>query len=218
MTATSIVRQKITLDDVKPIVMRRITMRFGVRLDRLHTIVQAAMGWSNSHLWEFRAGGIGWGPSGPDAGFGDGPLDARKAPLLRMLNDVGGKTIKYLYDFGDGWEHSIKIERIFPDVPGLDQPFLLEATGRCPPEDIGGPGGYMAFLELSLIPCTAVTPNSPNVTALISIRTVSTSGNSKPTSAPLPSGRVRRSRRKTGGQKSHSFRLCARRASLPNSC
>ena len=63
-----------------------------------------------------------------------------------MLNNVGGKTIKYFYDFGDGWVHSIKIERIFPDVPGLDQPFLLEATGRCPPEDIGGPGGYMALL------------------------------------------------------------------------
>ena len=146
MTATSIVRLKINLDDVKPVVMRRITVRFGIRLDRLHTIVQAAMGWSNSHLWEFRAGGTGWGPSDPDVGFGDGPLDARKATLLRVLNDVGGKTIKYLYDFGDGWEHTIKIERIFPDVPGLDQPFLLEATGRCPPEDIGGPGGYMAFL------------------------------------------------------------------------
>ena len=51
-----------------------------------------------AHLWEFRAGGTGWGPSDPDAGFGDGPLDARKATLLRVLNDVGGKTIKYLYD------------------------------------------------------------------------------------------------------------------------
>ena len=146
MTATSIVRLKIKLDDVKPLVMRRITVRFGIRLDRLHTIVQAAMGWSNSHLWEFRAGGTGWGPSDPDAGFGDGPLDARKATLLRVLNDVGGKTIKYLYDFGDGWEHTIKIEKIFPDVPSLDQPFLIEASGRCPPEDIGGPRGYMAFV------------------------------------------------------------------------
>ena len=146
MTATSIVRLKITLDDVKPVVMRRITVRFGVRLDRLHTIVQAAMGWTNSHLWEFRAGGTGWGPRDAGYDFGDGPLDAGKATLLRVLNDVGGKTIRYLYDFGDGWEHTIKVEKIFPDVPGLDQPFLLEATGRCPPEDIGGPSGYMAYL------------------------------------------------------------------------
>lgn len=147
MTATSIVRLKITLDDVKPVVMRRITVRFGVRLDHLHTIVQAAMGWTNSHLWEFRAGGTGWGPRDADTDFGDGPLDARKATLLRVLNDVGGKTIRYLYDFGDGWEHTIKVEKVFPDVPGLNQPFLLEAIGRCPPEDIGGPSGYMAFIE-----------------------------------------------------------------------
>jgi hypothetical protein len=53
MSATSIIRLKITLDDVAPVVMRRVTVRFGIRLDRLHSVVQAAMGWSNSHLWEF---------------------------------------------------------------------------------------------------------------------------------------------------------------------
>jgi hypothetical protein len=147
MTATSIVRLKITLDDVEPVVMRRLTVRFGIRLDRLHMVLQAAMGWTNSHLWEFRAGGTGWGPRDPDGDFGDGPHDAAKATLLGVLSDVGGKTIKYLYDFGDGWEHTIKIEKIFPDVPGLAQPFLLEANGRCPPEDIGGPSGYAEFLE-----------------------------------------------------------------------
>jgi len=147
MTATSIVRLKITLDDVKPVVMRRVTVRFGIRLDRLHRVLQAAMGWTNSHLWEFRAGGTGWGPRDPQDDFRDGPHDATKATLLGVLSDVGGKTIKYLYDFGDGWEHTIKIEKIFPDVPGLAQPFLLEATGRCPPEDIGGPWGYAEFLE-----------------------------------------------------------------------
>jgi hypothetical protein len=155
MTAKSIVRLKITLDlpnacfqrVAKPIVMRRTTVRFGIRLDRLHAVVQAAMGWSDSHLWEFRAGGAGWGPRNPDFDVGDGPLDAAKATLLHVLNDVGGKSIKYLYDFGDGWEHTIKVEKVFPDVPGLPQPFLLEATGRCPPEDIGGPPGYAEFLE-----------------------------------------------------------------------
>ena len=59
MTATRIVRLKITLDDVEPVVMRRLTVRFGNRLDRLHRVLQVAMGWSNSHLWEFRAGGTG---------------------------------------------------------------------------------------------------------------------------------------------------------------
>lgn len=61
--------------------------------------------------------------------------------------DVGVKTLRYLYDFGDGWEHTIKIERITDTVPGVAYPRLIEATGRCPPEDIGGPWGYGEFLE-----------------------------------------------------------------------
>ena len=146
MGAKSIVRLKITLDRVEPVVMRRITVRFGVRLARLHKIIQAAMGWSSGHLWEFRAGGTGWGPR-DDYEFGDGPLDASKATLLSVIEDVGGKTIRYIYDFGDDWQHTIKVERIFADVPGLAQPFLLEATGRCPPEDIGGPQGYREMLD-----------------------------------------------------------------------
>src|SRR3546814_3109877 len=60
---------------------------------------------------------------------------------------VGAKTLKYLYDFGDGWEHTIKIERLVDAVPGVIYPRLIEATGRCPPEDIGGPWGYGDFLE-----------------------------------------------------------------------
>ncbi len=64
-----------------------------------------------------------------------------------MLEDVGARTLKYLYDFGDGWEHSILIERVTEAVPGMSYPFLVEATGRCPPEDVGGPWGYREFLE-----------------------------------------------------------------------
>jgi hypothetical protein len=59
MTSTAIARLKITLDDVKPAVQRRIEVPLKIRLDRLHLVFQAAMGWSNSHLYEIRAGGVG---------------------------------------------------------------------------------------------------------------------------------------------------------------
>ncbi|MBV9511441.1 MAG: plasmid pRiA4b ORF-3 family protein [Caulobacteraceae bacterium] len=68
---------KITLDDVEPTVMRRVVVPADIRLDRLHLIIQAAMGWTNSHLYEFRIGGAGWGEPDPD-GLYDGPLDAKK--------------------------------------------------------------------------------------------------------------------------------------------
>ena len=74
-------------------------------------------------------------------------MDAKKATLLAVLEDTGAKTLKYLYDFGDGWEHTIKIERIVDPEPDALYPRLLAAKGRCPPEDIGGPWGYGEFLE-----------------------------------------------------------------------
>ena len=145
MNPAAIARLKILLDDVKPVVMRRLEVPLSIRLDRLHLAIQAAMGWTNSHLYEIRAKDIGWGIPDPD--WGDGPLDARKARLIDVLEDVGTKTLKYLYDFGDGWEHTIKIERLIDPLPGIAYPRLIEAAGRCPPEDVGGPWGYAEFLE-----------------------------------------------------------------------
>ncbi len=147
MTVAPIARLKVVLDDVAPPVMRRLEIPLSLRLDRLHTVLQVAMGWTDSHLYEFRIKGIGFGIPDPYGGYGDGPLDARKATLLDAVEDTGAKSFKYLYDFGDGWEHSIKIERIAPAVDGLTYPRLIEATGRCPPEDIGGRWGYQEARE-----------------------------------------------------------------------
>lgn len=130
MSADDIARLKITLDNVEPVVLRRIEVPLGIRLDRLHLVIQAAMGWTNSHLYEIRAGDVGWGIPDPD--WGDGPLDAGKARLIDVIEDIGTKTMRYLYDFGDGWEHTIKIERVGPADRDATYPRLIEATGRCP--------------------------------------------------------------------------------------
>ena len=106
MTAAEIAHLRIKLDDVEPGVVRRIEVPLAIRLDRLHLLLQAAMGWANSHLYEFRARYIGWGIPDPD--FGDGPLDARKARLADIVEDTGLRSLKYLYDFGDGWEHTVR--------------------------------------------------------------------------------------------------------------
>jgi Plasmid pRiA4b ORF-3-like protein len=171
MSAASIARLKITLDDVKPAVLRRIEVPLTLRLDRLHLAIQSAMGWTNSHLYEIRAGDVGWGMTDPD--WGDGPLDARKARLIDVLEDVGTKTLRYLYDFGDGWEHTIKVERLLDPDPGVVYPRLIEATGRCPPEDIGGPWGTPSSSMRSASPSTSGTSNSKSGSPTNSIRTSS---------------------------------------------
>ena len=144
MTAASIAHLKITLDDVEPAVVRRVEVPLTIRLDRLHLVLQAAMGWTNSHLYEIRARDIGWGMPDPD--FGDGPLDASKARLIDVLEDVGVRSLKYLYDFGDGWEHSVRIERITDAVPGIAYPRLVEASRTLPT------GGCRRSLGISRLP------------------------------------------------------------------
>jgi hypothetical protein len=145
MTADTIARLKITLDDVKPDVWRRIEVPLSLKLDRLHLAIQAAMGWTNSHLFEIRAGDVGW--CIPDPDWPNGPLEARKVRLIDVLEDTGVKTLHYIYDYGDNWQHTIKIERLIDPIPGGTYPRLIDATGRCPPEDVGGWPGYEEFLE-----------------------------------------------------------------------
>jgi hypothetical protein len=89
---------------------------------------------------------VEWGIPDPHFAAGGQLVDARKARLYDIVRDTGAKTIRYLYDFGDDWQHVIKLERWFENTDTADMPFLLEASGRCPPEDVGGPGGYAAFL------------------------------------------------------------------------
>lgn len=143
----SIVCLKITLNHVKPAVTRRVEVPLDVKLSDLHLVIQAAMPWWNYHLYEFRAADIGWGVPDPDGSFGNDPLDARKATLRDVLEDTGVKSLTYLYDFGDGWEHKVEIEGIVEPEPGVASPRLLDARGRCPPEDVGGPWGYQEYLE-----------------------------------------------------------------------
>jgi hypothetical protein len=150
MSANIVARLKITLDDVKPLVLRRIEVPLNIRLDRLHLTIQAAVGWTNTHLYEIRARDVGWGIPDPD--WGGEPLDASKARLGDIIQDVGTKTLRYLYDFGDGWEHTIKIERLIDAIPGIAYPRLIEVAGRPPPEDIGGPLGYADLLAAIIDP------------------------------------------------------------------
>src|ERR1700758_236128 len=147
MPKPSLAVLKITLDDVAPKVTRRVVVPANIRLDRLHLIFQAVMGWTNSHLYEFRIGGGGWGIPDPD-GLYEGPMDAGKMRLDAALAEAGRKTFSYLYDFGDSWAHTIKVEKIMPAIDGASSYLLLDAAGRCPPEDCGGPPGYERLLEI----------------------------------------------------------------------
>lgn len=146
-----IVRLKITLDEVKPTVMRRIEVPIDVKLDTLHEMIQAIMPWGNYHPYEFylRQRETHWRIPYPDIDdFYDIDVrDSRKTTLAHLLTEPEFKTLRYTYDFGDGWEHTIKVERRFSAELWDEFPRLIDARGRCPPEDVGGPWGYAQYLE-----------------------------------------------------------------------
>lgn len=134
----------IFLEDVEPQVRCKLMAPLNLRMDRLHRVLQVAFGWTDSHLYEFRDQEIEWGV--PDHDFGSDIRDASKATLLRVLGETNARAITYLYDFGDGWEHTLRIDHISEPEAAL-YPQLILAEGRIPHEDVGGPPGYEHFLE-----------------------------------------------------------------------
>ncbi len=142
-----VARLKITLDEVRPRVVRRIEVPLDIRLDRLHLVIQAVMPWEDYHLYEFRAGKTAWGEPDPDWDVpGTSPLPAREASLGDLLGP-SRRRFAYVYDFGDDWRHSVRVEALTAAEPDTAYPRLLTAEGRCPPEDVGGPWGYGEYLD-----------------------------------------------------------------------
>lgn len=148
-----IARLLIRLDEVEPPVSRRIEVPLAMTLDELHRVVQASMGWENYHLYEFSIGrrrDQAYGVPDPDGDFRDyDPLPASETSLAELLAGIPAraKRFAYVYDFGDNWRHTIKLEAIGAAAPDTPYPRLLAAEGACPPEDAGGPDGYARYLE-----------------------------------------------------------------------
>lgn len=90
----------VILEDVEPLVRRKLIVPLNLRLDRLHLVLQAIFGWTNSHLYEFRYHDIGWGLRDPD--FGSDVHDASKVTLLDVLEDTGARSIGRSADAIDG--------------------------------------------------------------------------------------------------------------------
>ena len=134
----------------------RQSLLFVLRVDQVfpdsdpagHLVIQIAMGWDNDHLYEFRVGRRSFGIPDPDLrDFQDGPDDASAATLADIFAKGGKKAFEYMYDFGDSWNHSIKVESVAEAAPDRGYPRLIAAKGACPPEDVGGPWGYADFLK-----------------------------------------------------------------------
>ena len=140
---TRIFELKIQLREVRPPVWRRVLVPSDMDLAELHEVMQTAMGWTNSHLHEFETGGARYGVPDPDWEL-DEVADESGVKLSRIAAE--GSRVRYVYDFGDGWQHDVIVEKVMDAQPGWRYPCCVAGRRACPPEDVGGPWGYQDFL------------------------------------------------------------------------
>ena len=148
---TEILRLVVTLDDVRPVITRTLLMRASSALSTLHTAIQQAMPWEDSHLHEFLKDELVYGPDYYAAEVDDYVVHSERKQLGTLFR-TGSDEIRYLYDFGDGWQHTIRLDARLPPDLMLRHPRCSAGENACPPEDVGGAGGYMDYLEAILIP------------------------------------------------------------------
>lgn len=142
---------KIVLLGSRPPIWRRVLVPGDFTLAEFHNVIQTAMGWGNEHLHEFRIGGLRFGVPDPNDAMMGGPpcINEQNAQIANVLNKRGPKP-RYIYDFGDGWEHALTVEKIRIDAPeaGVTYPLCTAGKRNCPPEDCGGISGFYNKLEV----------------------------------------------------------------------
>lgn len=126
----------------KPAVWRKLLIPGQLSFHQFHQVIQAAFGWQDYHLYQFFPKGFGSHPQiapldedWPE----ENQEDAKKIKIQSYLNQKG-QTFSYIYDFGDDWNHEIKIVEVIDEKKLI--PELIGGKGACPPEDCGGVWGY----------------------------------------------------------------------------
>jgi len=171
-----VLQLKVTLQGVRPPIWRRLAVPADITLGRLHHVLQIAMGWTDSHLHQFTLrdkslrqsphdivrlieagrfdevftathGMRAFVPRGPE--FDDLEIEGEDEDgvALAQVCRKAKSTLLYEYDFGDGWEHKIVLEKTFDAEGGVQYRVCLKGKRACPPEDCGGAWGYSALLH-----------------------------------------------------------------------
>ena len=136
---------KVSLNGVRPPIWRRLLVPGSVSLKDLHDVLQAAIGWTDSHLHQFVARGTLYGR--PDPEFGRGCVNEKGVRLDGVLR-AEKDAMTYEYDFGDGWQHKVVLEKILGSAEDDVAPSCTAGARACPPEDCGGVWGYANLLKI----------------------------------------------------------------------
>jgi hypothetical protein len=134
----------IELEEIKPPIWRRFAVKSDITLDRLHDVIQIVMGWTDSHAHGFVIEGKRYveNPESEEDGINEAAVS------LCDVVKKKGIEFTYIYDYGDDWEHRLKVEKANVPYDRRHGPlFCLEGRGACPPEDVGGVSGFKEFCK-----------------------------------------------------------------------
>ena len=122
-------------------IWRRIKIRSDSTIADLHYIIQIVMGWTDSHLHRFVIHGQDYGIAQIGGiSFSDDPRKVK----LSSFDWRAKERFLYEYDFGDSWQHQIRVEAILAPKSNCFYPVCISGQRACPPEDCGGAWEFMA--------------------------------------------------------------------------
>ena len=146
----------ITLDLEVYKAIRRIIVHADLKFDQLHKVLQYIFGWQNRHLYDFtildndqHQPVARLVPFEDDLEYDESAILMEGHLLSEFLPEY--KQLLYTYDMGDNWGHEIQLVRVI-DAHDQESPYLLLASGKTPPEDVGGISGFLGFREIILDP------------------------------------------------------------------
>ena len=140
-SAVEIYQFHVWIRQISPMIWRRLLVRSDNSISDLHYTLQIAFGWSDEHLNLFHIHGQDYGVTH------DGAVSFSRNPHLVKLSDFKfrkNERFTYEYDFGDGWEHTVRLEARLPLDKDKTYPRCIDGRRRAPPEDCGGPIAFIA--------------------------------------------------------------------------
>ncbi|MCZ6803622.1 MAG: plasmid pRiA4b ORF-3 family protein [Proteobacteria bacterium] len=138
---------KVTLLNIEPLIWRRLHLPNDLFLEDVHYILQDAMGWQNCHLHQFISDKRFFGMVDDDMGMDLNTEDETEYRLCQLLKNEKDAMV-YEYDFGNGWEHKIVLEKILPYTAKAPIAQCIQGERACPPEDCGGSWRYPHLLSI----------------------------------------------------------------------
>lgn len=140
-------RIRADLDSSQPPIWRRLELRSDLSLDIVHQVLQTAFDWTDSHLHRFSLGG---GPFDAHSQLFLCPFDAEEpeyddddgVPAAQVRLDETlqepGDVLRYIYDYGDSWELTLRLEAIEPADADSPTARVIDGRRAAPPDDCGG--------------------------------------------------------------------------------